>query len=144
MVNKNETDQLIEKAIEARQHGYAPYSRFLVGAAVLTDRGIFTGCNVETFSSSGTLCAERVALFKAVSEGARHLISIAIVADTTVPCPPCGFCRQVMAEFGRSCTVAMSNLAGERKTMSLRELLPDPFISTTLRTSHDRECTDLC
>jgi len=118
---------LIQAAIEARKNAYAPYSRFKVGAAVLTREGkIFTGCNVENASYGLSMCAERVAIFKAVSEGYKNFIAIAVVADTDDPVKPCGACRQVMAEFGNF-DVVMSNLKGDLKIMKVSELLPEAF-----------------
>ncbi|ANM32315.1 cytidine deaminase [Acidobacteria bacterium Mor1] len=126
-------DELIELATKARKSAYAPYSSFAVGASVLTEKGVYSGCNVENASLGGTVCAERVALFKAVSEGSRRLLAVAIVANTTTPCPPCGFCRQVMVEFGPSCSVVMANLDGSRKIMQLDELLPESFSPSLIK-----------
>ena len=95
--------QLIEKAEEARLHSYSPYSGFKVGAALLCSDGtVYTGCNIENASFTPTICAERTAIFKAVYDGRRDFVAIAIVGgkeDTSAPCPPCGVCRQVMGEF---------------------------------------------
>ncbi len=125
--------ELIEKAKEARKRAYAPYSEFTVGAALLCkDGSIYTGCNIENASYGATICAERTAFFKAVSEGAGDFTAIAIVgapADKPIEfCPPCGMCRQVMTEF---CDmdrfkVVLSNGA-EEKIFTLRDLMPYSF-----------------
>ncbi len=119
--------ELISKATEARNYAYAPYSKYMVGAAVLTEKGIYTGCNIENASFGGSVCAERVAVFKAISDGARHLFAMAIITDSAPPGSPCGICRQVMSEFGPSCSIIMANLKGDRKVYSLADLLPVQF-----------------
>ena len=94
-------DDLVERAKQARLAAHAPYSNFEVGAAILaTDGRVFTGCNIENSTYGLTMCAERVAMFKALSEGHRVFVRVAVVADTAEPTPPCGACRQVLAEFG--------------------------------------------
>lgn len=119
--------ELIDRANFARKQAYAPYSRFAVGAAVQTASGkLFDGCNIENSSYGLTICAERTAIFKAVSAGERNLTTIAVVADTPGPTAPCGACRQVMAEFGIR-TVIMCNTRGEEKAVALQELLPLAF-----------------
>lgn len=119
--------ELIEIAKKARKDAYAPYSRFAVGAAVLTASGkVYSGCNIENASYGLTNCAERTAIFKAVSEGERSLETIALVADTPGPTAPCGACRQVMAEFGIK-NIVMCNTKGEEKVVTLAELLPFAF-----------------
>ena len=126
-------EKLIEMAKKARDNAYAPYSNFKVGAALLTEDGeIFTGANVENASYGLSICAERVAVFKAVSEGKRKFKAIAVVADTEKPTPPCGACRQVLAEFG-DIEVIMANLKGDVKVMKLSELLPEAFTPEDLR-----------
>lgn len=122
-------EKLVEIAREARQFAYAPYSRFRVGAAVeCRDGRIFTGANIENSSYGLTLCAERVALLKAVSEGAREITRIAVIADTHGPIPPCGACRQVMLELcDPDALVIMANLRGQLDKRTLRELAPVPF-----------------
>lgn len=118
-----EHDELVIAAWQARESAYAPYSRFAVGAAVMTDDGqIFTGCNVENLSYGLTMCAERVAIGAAVASGARNFRMIAVVADTAVPISPCGACRQVMAEFAVP-RVILANRS-ERLEFTLEELLP--------------------
>ena len=119
--------RLIDTAKEYRERAYCPYSRFKVGAAVLTKRGnIYGGCNIENASYPLTNCAERTAIFKAVSEGEHEFEAIAVIADIESPCAPCGACRQVMAEF-RIPRIIMANMAGDVKTVSLKELLPFAF-----------------
>ena len=127
------TDEaLIEIAKQYRAHSYSPYSHFPVGAAVLTASGkVYGGCNIENSSYPLGNCAERTAIFKAVSEGERDLAAIAIVADTPGPCSPCGACRQVMAEF-RIPKVIMANLKGEWCAVTLDQLLPYAFSDTDL------------
>lgn len=116
-------DRLLNSAWEVRDHAYAPYSKFAVGAAVLSADGrVFQGCNVENLSFGLTNCAERVAIGAAVAAGCRDLMAVAVVADTATPISPCGACRQVMAEFGVK-AVMMANRQ-QRMEMSLQELLP--------------------
>ncbi|MFZ5649825.1 MAG: cytidine deaminase [Bacillota bacterium] len=120
--------RLVKEAISARNRAYAPYSRFRVGAAVAASGGsIYTGCNVENASYGLTCCAERVALFKAVSQGEREFTDIAVVSDSEDFCSPCGACRQVMAEFGGHIKVYMCNNRGEYKVKSVSDLLPGSF-----------------
>ena len=119
--------ELIEVAKKYRENAYVPYSKFKVGAAVLTDGGkVFGGCNIENSSYPVTNCAERTAIFKAVSEGEKNLVAIAVVADTDGPCSPCGACRQVMAEF-KIPKIIMTNLKGDTKVATLEEVLPFAF-----------------
>lgn len=120
-------EELIETARQYREHSYSPYSRFKVGAAVLTAGGkVYGGCNIENSSYGLTVCAERTAIFKAVSEGEREFEALAVIAGTAGPCSPCGACRQVMADF-KIPRIIMANLRGEVKTASLAELLPFAF-----------------
>jgi cytidine deaminase len=126
--------QLIDRAREARLKAFTPYSKFGVGSAVLTENGtIFTGCNIENASLGMTICAERVAIYKAISEGFKNIKAIAIIGDTEDPCPPCGACRQVMMEFAPNMDVIMSNLQNKVKIMKAKELLPDAFNGSTFR-----------
>ncbi|HBX22846.1 MAG TPA: cytidine deaminase [Desulfotomaculum sp.] len=121
-------EELVQHALKAREKAYAPYSHFKVGAAILTDDGeVFTGCNVENASYGLTVCAERVALFKAVSLDKRNFSAIAIFAGTDDYCSPCGACRQVLAEFGGSTKVYMANRKGEYREMTVAQLLPAAF-----------------
>ena len=125
----NELDQLIAVAREARQFAYAPYSNFAVGAVVESRDGrLFTGCNVENASYGLTLCAERVALGKAISEGARDLLRVVVIADTRRPIPPCGACRQLILELaGPEAAVVLANLAGDHIVTTSSALLPAAF-----------------
>lgn len=121
---------LIEAALAARLNAHAPFSKFLVGAALETADGlIFTGCNVENATYGLTVCAERVAIFKAISEGVKPLQfrRIAVVADTIELTPPCGACRQILWEFCGDIPLTMANLHGVQETVQLRELLPRAF-----------------
>ncbi len=121
---KTEFETLIAAALEARKRAYAPYSKFAVGAAVLSDDGeVFTGCNVENLSFGLTLCAERNALASAVATGQRKFQALAVVADSREPISPCGACRQVMAEFGDYALVA-ATLGGDVFESTVEELLP--------------------
>ena len=125
---KEEYKRLIEEAEKARKRAYTPYSKFKVGAAVLCDDGkIFTGCNIENASFGLALCAERVAIFKAVSEGSTKFEAIAVIGDTDKPCSPCGACRQVISEFGEDIPLIMANLKGDVKIKNIKELLPEAF-----------------
>jgi cytidine deaminase len=122
------TAMLIQAAIEAREEAYAPYSHFQVGAAVCTVAGrVYTGCNIENASFGATVCAERVAVLKAVSEGAREIEAIAIVYADDVFARPCGICRQVLAEFNPRMRVICANTKGEYEERGLDELLPAQF-----------------
>ena len=124
---------LIHAAAAVRLHAFAPYSRFRVGAAVRGASGhIHTGCNVESASFGLTCCAERVAVFKAVSEGETAIEAVAIVTDVSPPAAPCGACRQVLYEFGPDAVVVRANLAGERIESTMRDLLPDGFDGRSL------------
>ena len=124
---------LIHAAAAVRLHAFAPYSRFRVGAAVRGASGhIHTGCNVESASFGLTCCAERVALFKAVSEGEREIVAVAVVTDVSPPAAPCGACRQILFEFGPDMAVVRANLSGERVDAVMRDLLPDGFDGKSL------------
>jgi cytidine deaminase len=126
-------DALISAAKLARENAHAPYSNFRVGAALRAKSGrIFTGCNVENASYGLTLCAERVAIFKAISEGERGFDAIAVVADTDTLTPPCGACRQIIWEFCGDVPVVMSNLKGKVERESAAKLLPRAFDSSFL------------
>jgi len=126
-------DPLIEAALHARENAHAPFSRFKVGAAIEDSAGrIHTGCNVENASYGLTLCAERVALFKAVSEGARQFRRAAVVADTGTLTPPCGACRQILWEFCGDVELVLANLAGKTETLKLKDLIPRPFDASFL------------
>jgi len=124
---------LIEAALQARENAHAPYSKFKVGAAIEDETGrIHTGCNVENATYGLTICAERVAVFKAVSEGARKFRRIAVAADTEVLTPPCGACRQILWEFCGDIEVILANPRGKTETLRLRDLFPRPFDASYL------------
>jgi cytidine deaminase len=125
---------LIVAARSARRHARAPYSRFKVGAALETTAGtIITGCNIENATYGLTICAERVAMFKALSDGHRRFTRVAVVADTAEPTPPCGACRQILWEFGGDLEVILANLRRETGRFALSELLPRPFDDRLLK-----------
>ena len=126
MENTNQT--LIDAAREARGRARAKYSNFKVGSALLCQDGrVFTGCNIESSSYGLTICSERVALFKALSEGADTFIRIVVVADTDELTAPCGACRQLLWDFCRDLEIVLTNLTGKSKTLRLTELFPEPF-----------------
>lgn len=120
---------LLEESKIAREKAYVPYSKFKVGAALLTaDGSVYHGCNIENASYGMTNCAERTAFFKAVSEGVKDFAALAIVADTDHPCPPCGACRQVMVEFCKpEMPVYLTNLKGDVELTTVGDLLPGAF-----------------
>lgn len=121
--------QLVEEAKKARTYAYVPYSNFAVGAALLTEDGkVYRGCNIENAAYGMANCAERTALFKAISEGDKNFSMIAVIADSDRPVPPCGACRQVMAELCPSdMKVILTNLKGETLETTVGELLPGAF-----------------
>ena len=119
---------LVAAARQARDHAHAPFSHFRVGAALeAADGTVVTGCNVENATYGLTICAERVAMFKALSDGHRAFTRIAIVADTESPTPPCGACRQILWEFGGNLEVQLANLKESKGVHFLKDLLPLPF-----------------
>ena len=123
-----EPSPLVDTARRAREFAVAPFSRFKVGAALETADGtVVTGCNVENATYGLTICAERVAIFKALSEGHRSFTRIAIVADTAAPTPPCGACRQILWEFGGDLEVVLANLTDQKGVHRLSALFPLPF-----------------
>jgi cytidine deaminase len=125
--------QLFNSARDARDHAVAPFSRFKVGAALrAADGRIYSGCNIENASFSLTLCAERVAVFKALSEGAQDFTHITIVTDAATLTPPCGACRQVLWEFAPHAEVILANMRGRSKRITLAKLIPNPFDSRDL------------
>jgi len=125
---------LVAAARRARRNAHADYSNFKVGAALETTDGIIvTGCNIENATYGLTLCAERVAMFKALSEGHRRFRRIAVVADTSAPTPPCGPCRQILWEFGGDLEVILANLRAEKGRHQLSALLPLPFDARLLQ-----------
>ncbi len=122
------SDALVVRARDAREHAVATYSGFRVGAALETASGdVVTGCNVENASYGLTICAERVAMFKALSEGHRQFVRVAVVADTDAPTPPCGACRQILWEFAGDIEVVLANLHRVTATHRMSDLLPFPF-----------------
>jgi cytidine deaminase len=126
-------DSLMKTALRARENAHAPYSHFKVGAALLDDDGrIHTGCNVENATYGLSLCAERVAVFKAISEGARRFQRIAVAADTAILTPPCGSCRQILWEFCGDIEVVLTNLHGKTESLRMRDLFPRPFDASFL------------
>ena len=126
-------DPLIAAALAARAHAFAPFSKFRVGAA-LEDAGggIHTGCNVENATYGLTVCAERVAVFKAISEGVRKFHRVAVAADTASLTPPCGACRQILWEFCGDVEITLVNLQGKTETYRLKDLFPKPFDASYL------------
>jgi len=125
---------LIAAARRARRHARAAYSGFKVGAALQTSDGtVITGCNIENATYGLTICAERVSMFKALSEGHRRFTRVVVVADTAAPTPPCGACRQILWEFGGDLEVILANLRRETGRHALSELLPLPFDDRLLK-----------
>ena len=119
---------LCQKAIDMLDMAYVPYSHFPVGAALLCRDGtVFTGCNIENAAYGATICAERTAIFKAVSEGHRDFVRIVIAGRSRELCVPCGVCRQVLREFAPNIEIICLNGAGEERTFTLEELLPHSF-----------------
>jgi len=126
-------DPLISAALAARAHALAPYSKFQVGAALEDAAGrIHTGCNVENATYGLTICAERVAVFKAISEGVRRFRRIAVAADTDTLTPPCGACRQILWEFCGDIEIILANPRGKTETYRLKDLFPKPFDASYL------------
>jgi cytidine deaminase len=128
-----DNDILISAAKQARENAHAPYSNFRVGAALRATSGrIFGGCNVENATYGLTVCAERIAIFKAISEGERGFDAIAVVTDTGKLTPPCGACRQLIWEFCGDVPVILANLKGKTEVIPMHELFPKPFDSSNL------------
>jgi cytidine deaminase len=126
--------ELIDAARTVRENSYAPFSEFRVGAAIeMEDGSIIAGCNVESASYGLTVCAERVAIWKAISEGKHQIKHIAVVADTEELTPPCGVCRQIIWEFGGNIPVTLANLNGKRETVEMKDLLPRAFDTKFLK-----------
>lgn len=126
-------DPLLEAALAARAHAFAPFSKFQVGAAVEdADGRIHTGCNIENATYGLTVCAERVAVFKAISEGIRKFRRVAVAADTDVLTPPCGACRQILWEFCGDIEIVLVNPRGKTRNYQLKELFPEPFDASFL------------
>jgi len=126
-------DALISAALQARENAHAPFSKFKVGAALEDSAGrIHTGCNVENATYGLSVCAERIAVFKAISDGARGFKRVAVVADTETLTPPCGACRQILWEFCGDVEIVLANLSGKSETLRLGKLFPRPFDSSFL------------
>src|SRR5689334_22010392 len=126
--DKNSAGYLAAAALSVRAHAFAPFSKFQVGAALEDSEGrVHTGCNVENATYGLTVCAERVAVFKAISEGVRKFRRIAVAADTDNLAPPCGACRQILWEFCGDIEVILANPRGKTETLRLRDLFPRPF-----------------
>jgi cytidine deaminase len=124
---------IIQAALSARENAHAPFSKFKVGAALEdVDGRIHTGCNVENATYGLTLCAERVAVFKAISEGARKFVRVVVAADTDTLTPPCGACRQILWEFCGDVPIVLVNLHGQTETYQLKDLFPKPFDASYL------------
>lgn len=123
-------DEMVRLALEVQQNAYAPYSGFRVGAAVLADNGrVYTGCNIENASFGATICAERTAIGKAISDGARQILAVAVTSDSDDYTMPCGICRQVMSEFCASdMPLYLSDKKGNFKEFLFSDLLPNVFI----------------
>ena len=127
------SDHLVAAARAARDHAVADFSGFKVGAALETGDGhVITGCNIENASYGLTICAERVAIFKALSEGHRRFTRIVVVADTNSPTPPCGACRQIIWEFCGDVPVVLATLHQVTATLTMKDLLPLPFDKSSL------------
>ena len=130
----SETENLIRIATQARTCSLAPFSNFLVGAALRTKAGkVFTGCNVESASYGLTVCAERVAIWKALSEGEKNFTNLAVAADTQTLTPPCGTCRQIIWEFAKHADIVMVNVRGDREAVHIENLLPRAFDARFLK-----------
>ncbi len=139
-MSEESLNSLIKDATNARLHSVAPFSGFLVGAAVRTAAGkVYIGCNVESASYGLTVCAERVAIWKALSEGEREFSELAVVADTAMLTPPCGTCRQIIWEFCKNATLVLANLKGDSETVLIRELLPRAFDARFLKGASSKE-----
>lgn len=120
--------KLVAAAQKAKRFSYSPFSKFKVGAAVITRSGtIYTGCNIEISSFALTICAERTAIFKAVSEGRKDFVAVAIASGGPALTPPCGACRQVLMDLAGDIDVVMMNHRGKKRIMRLRDLFPHPF-----------------
>lgn len=129
-----ESEKLVEAARMVRERAYAPFSKFKVGAALLAKSGkVYIGCNIESASYGLTVCAERVAIWKAVSEGEREFTNAAVVADTEELTPPCGACRQIIWEFCGDIPVTFANLHGKTETVQMKEILPRAFDTKFLK-----------
>lgn len=134
-----EKSELIREALKAQKMAYVPYSNFHVGAALLTeDNKVYTGCNIEIASYSPTICAERTAIFKAVSEGHKKIKTIAVVGDSSHTYP-CGVCRQVIREFGKDATIIIANSEEDYREYTIDDLLPHSFGPEDLETAKGKD-----
>ena len=139
-MNESDEQSLVETATAARLRSVAPFSNFLVGAALRTKAGkVFTGCNVESASYGLTVCAERVAIWKALSEGERDFDELVIVADTEALTPPCGTCRQIIWEFAKHARIVLANLRGQQEEVSISQLLPWAFDARFLKEASQKK-----
>ena len=135
----SETENLIEVATNARLCSLAPFSNFLVGAALRTAEGkIYTGCNIESASYGLTVCAERVAIWKALSDCERDFTDLVVVVDTEQLTPPCGTCRQIIWEYCKQAKITLANLKGQSEVVDIRELLPKAFDARFLNETSDQ------
>ena len=127
-MSKIELTELVKAAVDARERAHAPFSKFRVGAAVeTTDGKIYTGCNIESASYGLTVCAERVAIWKALSDCEREFTDLVIVVDTEQLTPPCGTCRQIIWEYAKDAKITLANLKGQSEVVDIRTLLPKAF-----------------
>jgi cytidine deaminase len=138
-MNVMDEKMLIEEAKKAREFAYVPYSNFKVGAALVSKDGkVYHGCNIENAAYPVTNCGERTAIFKAISEGVTEFETLAVVADTDRPVPPCGACRQVIAELcPPDMEVILTNLKGDVQKVLVKELLPGAFLPADLKSSKE-------
>ena len=132
-MDRQTTEMLVKAAMKARENAYAPYSGYKVGAAALSGGTVFTGCNVENASYPCGVCAERIAVSKAVSEGRRDISAVAVVGSSAERCTPCGMCRQFLYEFGEDMTVICCDGDGGYETHTIKELLPFGFGSSSMK-----------
>jgi cytidine deaminase len=132
-MNENQKQELIQIAFNVRKKAYAPYSKFQVGASLLGKSGhIYSGCNVENASYGASICAERTAVVKAVSEGETEFEALVVASDAKEPASPCGICRQFLAEFGLGLVLILVNLEGKMIETTLAEYLPGAFVPKSL------------
>ena len=135
----SETENLIKVATDARLCSLAPFSNFLVGAALRTTEGkIYTGCNIESASYGLTVCAERVAIWKALSDCERDFTDLVVVVDTEQLTPPCGTCRQIIWEYCKQAKITLANLKGQSEVVDIRELLPKAFDARFLKEAEQK------
>ncbi len=133
-MNGADDDALVAAALAVREHAWAPYSRFAVGAAVVAESGrVYVGCNVENASYPLCVCAERTAIGTAVAAGERRIVKVVVVTDTDPPASPCGACRQVIWEFGPDAQIVVASTNGSRHVTHIRALLPEGFDGAALR-----------